>query len=245
MKTILFVNVQRGELLRLKGILEGSGIGGCRLLACEDLQKLPQILQAHEVHCIYYDIVNRGFLNDLEFLRSIAHEIPRVVCGGKLGKKDLVDIINWGTVFYYLEKPIRDYDFTASVTNALAYSRDIEQKYRKLHKLYIKQQVEKLNKIGIALSSEHNLEKLLEQIVSQALVLAHCDAGSIYFKEGDELAFMVAQNNTRYRSRKTGYPVMWPLPARPSTSETPTAWKGRSTLSPTTSTKERTITRSR
>jgi response regulator RpfG family c-di-GMP phosphodiesterase len=205
MKTILFVNVERGELLRLKETLEKNGIVGCRLLPCEDLQKLPHILQTHEVHCIFYDIVKPWFLNDLEFLRGIAHEVPRIVSGGRLGKKDLVDIINWGTVFYYLEKPFRDYDFTAAVTNALAYSKGIEEKYRKLHKLYIKQQVEKLNKIGIALSSEHNLEKLLEQIVSQALVLAHCDAGSIYFKEGDELAFMVAQNNTLKGRHGEGY----------------------------------------
>jgi putative two-component system response regulator len=205
MKTILFVNVKRGELLRLKEALENNGIVGCRLLVCEDLQSFPHILQAHEVHCVYYEIVNQGFLNDLEYLKSMAHEVPRIVCGTRLGKKDLVDIINWGTVFYYLEKPFRDYDFTASVTNALAYSKGIEDKYRKLQKLYIKQQVEKLNKIGIALSSEHNLEKLLEQIVSQALILAHCDAGSIYIKESDVLAFMVAQNNTLKERHGEGY----------------------------------------
>jgi response regulator RpfG family c-di-GMP phosphodiesterase len=205
MKTILFVNVKKGELPRLSEILANNGIVGCRLLLCEDLQDLPHILQSQEVHCVFYDIVNPGFLNDLEFLRSVAHEVPRIVCGGKLGKKELVGIINWGTVFYYLEKPFRDYDFTAAVTNALAYGKGIEEKYRKLHKLYIKQQVEKLNKIGISLSSEHNLEKLLGQIVSQALVLAHCDAGSIYFKEGDELAFMVAQNNTLKGRHGEGY----------------------------------------
>jgi response regulator RpfG family c-di-GMP phosphodiesterase len=205
MKTILFINVKKGELPRLSEILSNNGIVGCRLLPCEDLQDLPRVLQSQEVHCICYDIVNPGFLSDLEYLRGVAQEIPRIVCGGKLGKKDLVDIINWGAVFCYLEKPFRDYDFTAAVTNALAYGKGIEEKYRKLHKLYIEQQVEKLNKIGIALSSEHNLEKLLEQIMSQALVLAHCDAGSIYFKEGDKLAFMVAQNNTLKRRYGEGY----------------------------------------
>ncbi len=56
--------------------------------------------------------------------------------------------------------------------------------------------VTQLNKIGIALSSEHNLGDLLEMIVSEMRSFARADGGSLYIKEGDELSFEVAQNET-------------------------------------------------
>jgi putative two-component system response regulator len=205
MKTLLFVNVNRGELLSLKEILENNGVTGCRLLICGDLQNLPEILRSHEVHSIVYQIKSSGYLKDLEYLRSFAQETPRIVYGGKLGRRELFDLINVGTVYYYIEKPVDEYEFVSAVGSALSYSRSLEERYRSLHQISIKQQIEKLNNIGIALSSEHNVEKLLDQIISQALVLARCDAGSIYIKKGDVLAFEVARNNTLKQRLGDGY----------------------------------------
>jgi HD-GYP domain-containing protein (c-di-GMP phosphodiesterase class II) len=62
--------------------------------------------------------------------------------------------------------------------------------------------LDQLVKIGIALSSVRDLEKLLELIVSQARSFVNCDAGSLYIKEGDHLKFMVSQNDTL--ARKAG-----------------------------------------
>lgn len=56
--------------------------------------------------------------------------------------------------------------------------------------------LDKLVKIGIALSSVRDLERLLDIIVTQARELANCDAGSLYIKEGDSLKFVVTQNQT-------------------------------------------------
>jgi len=56
--------------------------------------------------------------------------------------------------------------------------------------------LEKLVKIGIALSSVRDLDSLLDIIVTQARELANCDAGSLYIKEGDSLKFVVTQNQT-------------------------------------------------
>jgi HD-GYP domain-containing protein (c-di-GMP phosphodiesterase class II) len=61
---------------------------------------------------------------------------------------------------------------------------------------------DKLVRIGIALSSVRELEKLLDLIVSQARSFVNCDAGSLYIKEGDHLKFMVSQNDTL--ARKAG-----------------------------------------
>ena len=55
---------------------------------------------------------------------------------------------------------------------------------------------DKLVRIGIALSSVRELEKLLELIVSESRAFANCDAGSLYIKEGDQLNFVISQNDT-------------------------------------------------
>jgi putative two-component system response regulator len=57
-------------------------------------------------------------------------------------------------------------------------------------------QILKLNKIGIALTSMHELDDLLELIVTEARGLTNSDAGSLYIREGDVLRFSVSQNRT-------------------------------------------------
>jgi len=59
-----------------------------------------------------------------------------------------------------------------------------------------KKHLEDLNKIGIALSAEHNLDRLLEMIVRKVRHFTRADAGSLYIKEEDSLNFVVAQNDT-------------------------------------------------
>lgn len=61
---------------------------------------------------------------------------------------------------------------------------------------YLTKQLHKLNKIGIALTSEQNLDRLLEMIVSEARSLVNCDAGSLYIKRDNFLDFAVNQNDT-------------------------------------------------
>jgi HD-GYP domain-containing protein (c-di-GMP phosphodiesterase class II) len=64
----------------------------------------------------------------------------------------------------------------------------------------LEKQIEKLNRIGIALSSETNLEKLLELIVFEARAFTGADGGSLYISDDDEtLYFRVSQNDTLSR----------------------------------------------
>lgn len=74
-------------------------------------------------------------------------------------------------------------------------------------------QIERLNKIGIALSSETDLEKLLELIVYEAREFSRADAGSLYIIENDRLYFRVAQNSTldRRNGPNSGFKP-YPLP---------------------------------
>lgn len=65
--------------------------------------------------------------------------------------------------------------------------------------LNISEQIATLSRIGAALTSEHDLNKLLALIVREARVLTNADAGSLYIKEGASLQFVVSQNDTLAR----------------------------------------------
>ena len=64
-------------------------------------------------------------------------------------------------------------------------------------KLYL--QVEHLTQIGISLTAEHDLDKLLDKIVTEARSFACADGGSLYIKDNDHLNFRISQNETLRR----------------------------------------------
>lgn len=73
-------------------------------------------------------------------------------------------------------------------------------------------QVLKLNQIGIALSAERNLDRLLEMIVDEARNLTNADGGTLYTVEGDVLKFQIVQNASMgiRMGGTTGIPIPWP-----------------------------------
>ena len=50
--------------------------------------------------------------------------------------------------------------------------------------------------IGISLSSEKDLNRLLEKILSKVMELTHCDAGTLYLLDKDVLKFKIMRNDT-------------------------------------------------
>lgn len=56
--------------------------------------------------------------------------------------------------------------------------------------------ISRLNRIGVALASETNIDRLFRLIVSSAMEFTHADGGSLYIKEGDNLLFVVVDNRT-------------------------------------------------
>ena len=60
------------------------------------------------------------------------------------------------------------------------------------------QHIQELTKIGLALSAEKDINKLLEMIVDQARALSNADAGTLYILEddGQHLRFEILQNDT-------------------------------------------------
>lgn len=71
--------------------------------------------------------------------------------------------------------------------------------------------------VGVLLSSERDLNKLLEQILSSVMELAHCDAGTLYLLDGDALRFRIMRNDTlkTYSGGDGTLPDLPPVPMRP------------------------------
>jgi putative two-component system response regulator len=59
----------------------------------------------------------------------------------------------------------------------------------------VQQALLRLNEIGIALSCERNLNRLLNKILSEARSFTRAEAGTLYLREGDSLEFAVFQND--------------------------------------------------
>jgi HD-GYP domain-containing protein (c-di-GMP phosphodiesterase class II) len=78
------------------------------------------------------------------------------------------------------------------------------------HKL--KEQIKRLNQIGIALTSETHLPTLLELIVREVRGFTRADAGSLYSIDRNQLRFEVAQNDTLAARKNEVYESFRPYP---------------------------------
>ena len=54
--------------------------------------------------------------------------------------------------------------------------------------------MERILKIGVQLSAERDLNRLLDQLLTCAMELSHCDAGTLYLLDGDVLRFKIMRN---------------------------------------------------
>lgn len=91
-----------------------------------------------------------------------------------------------------------------ALRRALAASARLVEERRLARKAEVSERLLKeLNRIGVALSTEHDLDRLLQLIVTKSRELTHADGGSLYLVDRDEdgepkgtLHFRVAQNDT-------------------------------------------------
>jgi HD-GYP domain-containing protein (c-di-GMP phosphodiesterase class II) len=76
----------------------------------------------------------------------------------------------------------------------------------------LKEQIKRLNQIGIALTSETHLPTLLELIVQEVRGFTRADAGSLYSVQRNQLRFEVAQNDTLAARKNKVYESFRPFP---------------------------------
>ncbi len=65
-----------------------------------------------------------------------------------------------------------------------------------LNKIDFKELTDQLIRLGIALTNERDLDRLLELIVSEARLFTNCDAATLYTVENDHLCFVISQNES-------------------------------------------------
>lgn len=58
--------------------------------------------------------------------------------------------------------------------------------------------MKRILEIGVQLSAERDLNRLLEQILACVMELARCDAGTLYLRDGDTLRFKIMHNHTMH-----------------------------------------------
>jgi HD-GYP domain-containing protein (c-di-GMP phosphodiesterase class II) len=88
----------------------------------------------------------------------------------------------------------------------------MKQKNKKRHLTY-DDQIKRLIQIGVALSGEKDINRLLEIIVEEARKLTNADAGTLYIMSDDEteLRFSIIQNNSlKISMGGTGGAITWP-----------------------------------
>lgn len=60
----------------------------------------------------------------------------------------------------------------------------------------ITEDMQKILDIAVKLTSEREYSKLMESIITDAMEIANCDAGTLYILNDDKLEFMILRNNT-------------------------------------------------
>lgn len=78
------------------------------------------------------------------------------------------------------------------------------------------EEIVKILKVGVLLSYERDLNRLLEEILACLMDLAHCDAGTLYLLDGDALRFKIMRNDTlnTYAGGDGKDPDLPPVPLR-------------------------------
>jgi HD-GYP domain-containing protein (c-di-GMP phosphodiesterase class II) len=106
-------------------------------------------------------------------------------------------------VFAVLPRKVPGIVLERTVASACEILRSIEERQRTRHELRnAVSELETLNKIGVALSTERNTDSLLELILTKSREITSCDAGSLYLVEeepgvGRRLVFRLTQNDSR------------------------------------------------
>ena len=72
-----------------------------------------------------------------------------------------------------------------------------------------KEKLETLTHLGIELNQTHDLDILMERVLTKARQFVNADAGSIYIRDGDQLHFNYTQNETHQKRLSKGEKLIY------------------------------------
>ena len=150
-------------------------------------------------------IVSQGLtdISCVDFLVYLKREFPmmiRILVSDISNQFDLIEAVNKGGVFKIIDRLTDKKTMLSIFEDCKAIYESEGAVSEKLNNLLA--EVKTLNKIGISLTSEHNLEDLLEQIVHESRKLTNADAGSLYIVENGHLNFIISQTESLQKSQK-------------------------------------------
>ncbi len=144
-------------------------------------------------------------MGGLELIKALRVEkgsdIPVIVLSANDEVRVALDAIQSGATDYLIkDENIQETVFLA-VDKALEKAR-LQKQNRDLKNDVTKKDMEMegalgaMTEISIAISSEKDFQNLLRSIIIHSRTLTNADAGTLYLKEGDRLAFQIFQNDT-------------------------------------------------
>ena len=205
--SILIVDDMKDERLLLERILRDAGLPDTIL--AESVKEAFDYLglgesagRAEEIDLILLDIIMPE-IDGLEGLRRIRAEeplqdIPVIMVTVKEEGESLKTALEIGAVDY-ITKPVDPLELLARVRSALRLKQEFDRRRVRDEKLKKSEEAYRsFAQIGLALSAEKNINKLLEMIVDEARFLTNSDAGTLYILDEEEkyLRFQILQNDS-------------------------------------------------
>ncbi|MBU1106543.1 MAG: GAF domain-containing protein [Candidatus Riflebacteria bacterium] len=164
------------------------------LLKTDDFfdQKEPE---EGSIFFLHETAVNSNLLKFLAYFDKTSMTLPLILIGNKFNQSYLEHLFS-NRAFAYIRLPVTEtelYEATCKVRAGQASFVPVHDFEKELQTA--KKNIDALHKIGIALSSEGDHDKLLELILTQSRNIAGADAGSLYLLESeDQLRFKLSQN---------------------------------------------------
>lgn len=165
----------------------------------EENNKIEFKIESEKLDSVVFFINESAFVADvigfLSYFADIPKSVPLIIYGSRFSQHYLQALFIYRPFTYLLENA-EPGEMKKAVNNAVAgksphlpvhdFARELE---------IAKQNIEALHKIGIALSAEGNIDKLLDMILTSSRNIAEADAGSLYLVENESrLRFKLSQN---------------------------------------------------
>lgn len=162
----------------------------------EQIRKIenPEEIDAG-VFVVHEDLFLANVIDVQSFQARVSKQIPLIIVGEKFSQRYMQALFIFRP-FTYLNSVSSPEDLSIAVKDAFAGKCTHVPVHDYAHELEVaKINIEALHKIGIALSSEGDIDKLLEMILTQSRNIAEADAGSLYLVENDRrMRFRLSQN---------------------------------------------------
>jgi HD-GYP domain-containing protein (c-di-GMP phosphodiesterase class II) len=189
------VIVSKSDLFNKSGIKEFES-DQIKFFSAISTKDVIDLLTRKEINVaiISRDLEGRHWLDFIEFLKVEFPQVLRIFLAADCKDANIVDAVNKGDVFKIIDLKTFNDNFLGIIEECKTrfwFKKDLDTKLTRLM-----DEVKILNKIGISLTSEHDIETLLEQIVYESRKLTNSDAGSLYIVENDQLNFIVSQTES-------------------------------------------------